>query len=252
MKNLIKVCIAAFILIYSVSCREVGPSTSTFTFATTFELEDTEAHSYLVDSLMYLPEFSMEEISYFFSRSLEINSGYEGGFKISTKKGVENADDPNAIFTSAGSSAGALDSKYYLGYLRTGIMPDYDIKFDLSSYSSGSCMVVGCYINNSEYTKRLYDAGEIKSGDFLKVTMEFFKNGSFLGSWSKYLVDGINKLEPEVVTDWYPWDVAKETKEKSVVYNDVDAVRFIVETSPGKLKPCFCIDNFTVRADIVY
>ena len=253
MKNSVKIIaiLAAIVALSSCMGKEQRAS-STFTLGTTFEMYESDIPKYVVDSMMFSPTFSWEQITYFNSQSSELNQGYEGGFKFNTKHGWSEDTDEQAYFTSAGKDAGAYVSNCYLGYLQTPSMPEYDIKFDYSGYYTASSQIVGCCINNSEYTMRLYDAGEIHDGDFLKVIIEFYNNNNLVGSLDKYLVDYVTTRELQIVKDWEDWEMAKEMQNNKITIGSFDSVKFKVETSGGKLVPCFCLDNFMVQLSVEF
>ncbi|MBQ8061115.1 MAG: DUF4465 domain-containing protein [Bacteroidales bacterium] len=253
MKNSIKV-LAAFAAILSlVSCMEKGTrSSSTFTLGTTFEMYESDMPKYVVDSMMFSPTFSWEQITYFNSKSAELNQGYEGGFKFNIKHGWTQDTDDQAYFTSASNAAGAYDSNCYLGFLQTPTMPDYDIVFDYSGYYTANSQIIGCCINNTEYTMRLYEAGEIQDGDFLKVIIEFYNNNNLVGSLDKYLVDYVTTRELQIVKEWEDWEMAKEMQDKKITMGSFDSVKFRVETSSGKFVPCFCLDNFMIQLSVEF
>lgn len=254
MKNSIKVVFLAIALASVVSCVENKPSYATFSVGSSFELLENEWDTYMVDSVMYSPQYSWEEVICYYTQCSNLNVGYEGGFKLSAKFGVDDIHDPNSYYTSAGPSAGAAQSACYLAYLQTGSMPRMDVTLNMSSYSKADSQIIGFYINNTAYTEKLYRAGELHSGDFLKVTVSFFNNGTFVGSASKYLVNGIGKLDDsiDVVTDWDPWDISKEGEDQGYTIGTFDSVKFEVQTSGGKLMPCFCLDNFLVQLSVEY
>lgn len=252
MKNSIKA-FATFAAILSLaSCIDKGQrASSVFSLGVSFEISENDLEKYVVDSMMCSPTFSWDEIIYFNSRTSEFNQGYEGGFKLNTKSGSDQDTDEQAYFTSAGPSAG-INSLCYLGYLKTPSMPEYDIEFNYDGYYSAQSSIIGCCINNTEYTMRLRDAGEIHDGDFLKVIVDFYNKGTLTGSLEKYLVDYVSSRELKIVEDWEEWDMAKYMQDNNIVIGSFDAVKFRVETSGGKFVPCFCLDNFMVQLSVEY
>ena len=52
--------------------------------------------------------------------------------------------------------------------------------------------------------------------------------------------------------DWVEWNMSDQAKNEGVTTGTFDAIKFKVEVSGGYLKPCFCMDNFTFRIDVVY
>ena len=252
MKNLSRIVLFVTLTFMAASCIDKNQrSTSTFALATTFEMTERDIPEYVVDSMMFSPDFSWEQITFFHSRSQALNVGYEGGFKFNTKQGGDQDTEEQSYFTSAGPSHGHEGSLCYLGYLQTYSMPDYDITFDYSQYYSCHANILGCYVNNSEYTMRLYESGQIQPGDFLKVTIEFFNDDKPVGSMDTYLVDYIGR-ELEIVEDWEPWDMGKQIEEDKLTVGNFNAVKFHVETSGGLLKPCFCLDNFIVQLSVEF
>ena len=185
MKNSIKFALSALMLVALASCKEPQRSSASYNQSVSFEMAEYYMDEYFVDGLMYTPFLSWDDVAYFCSSSEETNKGYLGGFKLSNRTGGEEDSDELATFTSAGESAGVGGSSCYLAYCKTTSMPEYDIQYSFGSFYSASTGIIGCYIDNSLYNTRLKDEGKLSQGDWLKVTIEFYNNGTPAGSLSK-------------------------------------------------------------------
>ena len=241
---------AAIIL---ASCIKAGRASSVFSVGTTFEMSESDLEQYMVDSLMYAPEFSWENVTIFKSQSAALNLGYEGGFVLSRKKGNPNESDDKTMLSSADPGAGAEGSSFYMAFNQTYSMPQYDIEYDFSSYYTAESSIMGFYLCNSLYNSQLADEGKIYEGDYLRLTVEFFKGGNLVGSVQKYLIDYYTTRLLTMVNKWEAWDIQKEIKESgATTIGSFDAVRFRLEASGSQIKPCFCIDNYTVQLSVEY
>lgn len=248
MKNFIRLTISLTMALALASCDRVRESTATFYVAATFEITDAEYDAIAVDSLLYVPKFYWEQVAYIATQCGGDNKGYVGGFKISNKIGSPEDTDAQAIFTSASPNSGALNSRYYTGFYDTGMTPTYDIAYELGGYSSALNYLMGCYVVNSEYNKRLYDAGEIEQGDYLKVVARAYKNNSLVTIAEKKLID-FTGAEHVFINEWEAWEMNLVGTDHQVF--DFDSISFSVEAT-GKLLPCFCMDNFTSQLSVVY
>lgn len=254
MNKLVKVLFVALAVSLLSSCIRFNvedSATATYQLSSTFELNEDEYNTSFVDSLVFLPKFYWEEVAYIASLSSDLNVGYLGGFKVSIKKGSPADTDELATFTSAGTAQGALGSKAYAAFYDTGFTPDYDIAFDLNYFSKATNTVVNCMVNNTEFTARLADAGEIEAGDILLVKAEFYDEGTLVGSSEKFLVD-FRDGNKKVVKGWEVWDMEADLKGSESTAPHFNQVRFRVSVSGNKLRPCFCMDNFTTILDVVY
>ena len=243
--------VAAAIIL--ASCVKAGRASSVFSIGTTFEMSESDLEQYMVDSLMYAPEFSWENVTIFKSKSASINQGYEGGFILSMKKGNPYEPDNLTMLSSADPGAGAEGSSCYMAFNQTYSMPPYDIEYDFSSYYTAESSIVGFYLCNSLYNSMLADEGKIYEGDYLRLTVEFFKGGNLVGSVQKYLIDYYTTRQLSMVNKWEAWDVQKEIRDSGATsIGSFDAVRFRLEASGSQIKPCFCLDNFIVQLSVEY
>ncbi|MBQ6254129.1 MAG: DUF4465 domain-containing protein [Bacteroidales bacterium] len=254
MKNSIKILLLSSAMIIAGSCNKFSGerSNASFDVDTSFELTDTEIEKYLTDGLMFGPSFTFDQVIYFMSGYEASVSGYTGGFLLSNRTEDDPGSDSNlASYTTACPDGGALTSRCYMVYRQTSTTPEFDIKYDFTSYYSGNAQIVGCYICNTLYNKRLGEDGDIKSGDFLKVTFEFYNHSTLLGSVEKYLVDYTGS-ELIMVNDWEPWDMNKQMEDEGGTPENTDAVKIKVTCSGASLKPEFCMDSFVSRVNVVY
>ena len=249
MKNFIRFLVVAVFVASMSSCVQPQRSSATFSLGTSFELPESDIATYSRDSMMYAPFLSWDQVMVFKSQADDSNTGYQGGFILSVKKGCEDDSETQAIFCSADPGAGAADSNCYLAFRQTWTMPDFDITFDFSSYLTATSSVVGCYVCNSEYTKRLAQEGVFHDGDYLKVVMDFYKGVQLLGSLEKYLVDYSAGKDPVLVNEWEIWDMAKQADGSITSF---DAIKIRVLTSRPEIEPCFCLDSFVVQLSVEY
>ena len=98
MKNSTKLLSIAAILFSMVSCMEKERATATFTQGSSFEVNDVNFQNYIIDSLMFTPTISFDDLIFFNSSCDETNKGYKGGFKLSTLK-VESTPRMRWLFT---------------------------------------------------------------------------------------------------------------------------------------------------------
>ncbi|MBR4755660.1 MAG: hypothetical protein IK076_01820 [Bacteroidales bacterium] len=253
MNKLIKVLSVALVVTALSSCVRFNTEDSasaTYQISSTFELNEQEYSTNFVDGLAFLPKFYFEEISYMQCLCSDLNVGYVGGFKLSINAGGEGDSDDVATFTSSGPYSGALGSTAYAAFYDTGFTPDYDLVYNLSYFKTATNYVVNCMVNNSEFNSRLADAGEIDPGDVLMVTAYFYDDGVVVGTSEKILVD-YRDGNKKVVKDWEVWNMEPDMKNDSgsIHFNQV---KFKVHVSGTKLRPCFCMDNFTTILDVEY
>ena len=235
------------------SCFKNGHASSVFSLGTTFEMSETDTGQYIKDSLMYSPEFSWEQVSFFKSQSAGLNQGYQGGFVLSMKKGDPEESADLTMLSSADPGAGAEGSTYYMAFNQTNSMPQYDIQYDFSSYYSATSSIMGFYVCNSLYNSKLADEGKIVDGDFLKLTVEFYNSGNLVGTVDKYLIDYYTTRQLTMINKWDPWDIQKELKDAGTpTIGSFDAIRFRLQASGNEIKPCFCLDNFLIQLSVEY
>ena len=249
MKNSIKLLVAIVAVLTAFSCNDQTRSSASYFLGVSFETA-IEENPAMKDSIVSAPYYSWDQVIYFKSSSTEVNTDYQGGFMLSAKKG--SADDSNSMsrFVSASPDAGVGKSSGYIAFLQTGSMPDYDIKLELSSFYSASASITGCYICNSESTRRFAEEEGFEPGDYLKVTFEFFYNDMSVGSLDKYLVDYVTDTELKMVNDWEVWDMSEE--ETKVSIPSFDSIRIRMETSRPEIERCFCMDEFTIFLNVEY
>ncbi len=249
MKNSIKIFISAVILLAAVSCEE-KPSTMSYTLTGKFSyVLDSPTEYPFVDSLYYNKYIMLDNYSALCTTCSDLNSGFNGGWKVSMKKGGTGDTDDLLMFTSAGANAGYTDSKSgfankaYAVYSPS-LSSSYDVVFNYKNYfSKSTCNVLGFYINNTKYVEKLADNGEIADGEYLKVTATFFKNDLPVCTEEFDLVD-YKSSEHKIVKDWTAWDM------KKAVDFDVDAVKFSV--SSATLPASFCLDIFIAAVSVEY
>ncbi len=249
MKNFIRILVVAVFVASLPSCVKPQNSSATFALGTSFEIPESDIASFSKDSMMYSPILSWDQIMTFNAQADAANTGYQGGFMLSFKKGSPEDSETQAVFCSADPGAGASESKCYLAFRQTGTMPSFDITFDYSAYISASSSVVGCYICNSECTKRMADNGEFQDGDYLKVVMEFYRGLQLIGSLDKYLVNYSAGKDAVMVNEWEIWDMGTQSNGSITSF---DAIKIRVETSRPAIEPCFCLDSFVVQLSVEY
>lgn len=254
MKNSIKIFLLASAMFLVAACDRStnGRSNATFDVETSFELTDAEIERYLTDGLMFGPSFTFDQVIYFMSGYEASVSGYTGGFLLSTR--TEDDPDPNnnlASYTTACPDGGALTSRCYMVYRQTPPTPEFDVKYDFSSYYSGNAQIVGCYICNTLYNKRAAENEDIKPGDYLKVTVQFYSHSTALDTVEKYLIDYTGN-ELVMANDWDVWDMNKQMEDKGGTPANTDAVKFVVTCSGDAIRPEFCLDSFVSRVAVEY
>lgn len=245
-----------FILLASfaavVSCNKEGRSSASMTLTTPFDLTDYEIKEYCVDGLLVSPSFCWDEVCDYKSLADGMNSGYHGGFVLSTRVATSAATDDVAKFTSCTTTGGVLGSSGYMVYNQTSTMPTKDIEYLLSGFHSASTEVVSCAITNNLYNKRLKDNNLIVKGDYLKVVAEFLKGGSVVDKLEKYLIDFATVTELKMTEDWDIWDMSKDAENQNKKITGFDAVKFKVECSGEHISPAFCVDNYSVYLSVEY
>ena len=259
MKYSIKILIMALAMIAAASCmNKNNHSTATFDVSVGFEVTDNEVDNYFHDGMMFAKSYTFDQVVYFMSEYDDNFGGYRGGFALSVRTGNDADPGQFSSFTSASTNGGASPdgtstnfSRGYLAFNKTATMPDYDIEFDFSPYYSGNAQIIGCYICNTLYNKRLLENDEIGNGDYLKVTVEFYNNSTLLDSVEKYLVD-YTGTELKMDNDWVVWDMNKQMEDKGGTPSNVNAVKFKLSCSGASLKPEFCLDNFVARVNVEY
>lgn len=251
MKNSIKLIALAAVAIAAISC-ENKPSTMSYTLAGQFGYVAEYPQEFpMVDSLYFNKYVMMDDYSALCSSCDEANSGFNGGWKISLKKGSDKDSEELQMYTSAGPYAGLTDSKKgyaskaYAVYSPS-MTPDADIVFNYKKYfSKSTCYVTGFYINNTKYVEKLAEAGKIADGDYLKVTATFYKDDIAVCTEEFPLVDYTGS-EKKVVKDWTAWDMSNARQ------FDIDAIKFDVSSSSGIFPPVFCLDFLVASISVEY
>lgn len=247
MKNLTRILFVVLAVMALYSCEDYKRSSASYYLGVTFETSSMTPG--LVDSVVYSPLLSWDQIVYFKAEAKDVNVGYEGGFVLSSKKGSPNDTDDMARFVSADPGAGAEKSSGYVGFYKGDKMPDYDVVLDLRGYYTATSSIVGCYLCNSELTKRFSETVGFEPGDYLRVVFDFYKSDLLVGTLEKYLVD-YSGTELKMVNEWEAWDMTEtETKVKIPTY---DSIKINVETSRPEIVPCFCMDDFITYLSVEY
>lgn len=252
MKNSIKLLAIAAICAAAVSC-ETQPSTASYTLSATFGYVAENPQAYpVIDSLYYNKYVMLDSYSALCTSCEDVNNSFNGGWKVSLKKGGASEPAELQMFASAGRFAGFTDTtssvlanKAYAVYTSSPLK-DYDIEFKYSEYfAKSSCNVLGFYINNTKYVETLADQGLIPDGDYLKVTATFYKGSLPVCTEEFYLVD-YSGAEKKIVKDWTVWEMKNAQK------CDVDAVKFAVSSASGTLPESFCLDFLVASISVEY
>lgn len=252
MKNSIKIFILAVMAAAAISC-ENKPSTMSYTLGGRFDYIVNNPESFpVIDSLYYSKYILMDNYSALCTScdAESVNSGFNGGWKVSLRKGgMEQADDV-LKYASAGPNAGLTDSKGGFSDKTYAVwspsMLDYDIIFSYkNSFSKSTCFVSGFYINNTKYVEKLAEEGLITDGDFLKVTAKFFNGDIPVANEEFYLVDYTGS-ERKIVKDWTAWEMKDASK------FDVDAIKFDVTSNNVALPQNFCLDFLVAAIAVEY
>lgn len=252
MKNSIKVLALAVVSAAIISC-ESKPSTMSYTLAGTFGYIVENSTSFpVVDSIYYNKYIMLDNYSALRTTCDDVNSGFNGGWRVSLKKGSLEETADLQMLSSAGLGAGLSDSKSGLAnkayaVYSPSLESGYDILFNYKNYfSKSTCYVSGFYINNTKYVEKLAADGQVADGDFLKVTAKFFKNDIEVCTEEFYLVD-YRGAEKKIVKDWTAWEMKDASK------FDVDAVKFDVSSSNEMLYPqSFCLDVLVAAIAVEY
>ena len=249
MKNSIKTLFFAAAIVAAVSCED-KPSTLSYTLTGNFNYVAENPSTFPVNDSLYFSKYiMMDDYSVLCTDCTDVNTDFNGGWKVSLKKGSMNDTDNLLLYSSAGNSAGYSDqktgfaSKAYAVYTPCP-SSDYDIVFKYAdNFTKSNCNVIGFYINNTKYIEKLAEEGQINEGEFLAVTATFFKNGIPVCEEEFVLVDYTGS-ERKVVKDWTAWDMQRaKTK-------DVDAVKFSISTT--SLPPYFCLDFLLASVSVEY
>lgn len=250
MKNSIKLLVLAAVCASAISC-ETKPSTVSYTLGGTFGYiaDNPEAYT-VIDSLYYNKYVVMDAYSVLCTSCEDMNTNFNGGWKVSFKKGSSSESDDLQMFASAGPNAGLTDSKTGVANkayaVLTPSLQDYDISFKYKEYfSKSTCNVKGFYINNTKYVETLANKGLINDGDYLKVTATFFKNSLPVCTEEFYLVD-YTGAEKKIVKDWTVWEMKDAPK------FDVDGIKFSVSSARGTLPESFCMDLLVASVALEY
>lgn len=249
MKNSIKTLFFAVIIMTAVSC-ENKPSTLSYTLSGNFNYVAENPSTFPVSDSLYFNKYIMlDDYSALCTNCEDMNTDFNGGWKVSLKKGGDSDSDELMLFTSAGKNAGYTDSKSGLASKAYAVyVPSMSLEYDIvfkyaESFSKSSCNVIGFYINNTKYLEKLAEEGKINDGEYLKVTATFFKNGLPVCNEEYVLVD-YTGTERKVVKDWTAWEM------KTAITMDVDAVKFSVDTLG--LPPYFCLDFLLASISVEY
>ena len=252
MKNSIKLLALTAVCAAVISC-ENKPSTMSYNLTATFDyVADNPQTFALVDSLYYNKYIMLDRYSALCTSCDEMNSGFNGGWKVSLKKGSSSEPEDLQMFASAGPNAGLTDTKSNYANKAYAVfapsMPqDYDIVFKYGdSFTKSTCNVVGFYINNTKYVETLADNGQIADGDYLKVTANLYKASVLVGTEEFYLVDYTKPEEKKIVKDWTAWEM------KTAQNLDVDGIKFSVSSATGVLPPSFCLDYLIAAIAVEY
>ena len=235
MRSFIRFSLAVVIASFIVACSEPQRSSANFVEASSFDMSDYSIETYCQDGFMFAPSLSWDNVCYFCSSSEDMNKDFRGGFILSTHKGTEDTPEERSFVISADQQGGLMAS---VGYL----------VFSASIYS------YGCYVCNTLYNKRLEDAGLLSDGDYLKVTAEFYKGSSLVGTKEKYLIKYTSGEDSVMENEWVAWNMGSEKTgdTSSAVLSNFDSIQFKIETSGSKIDPSFCLDSFCVQLDVVY
>ncbi|MBQ6253892.1 MAG: DUF4465 domain-containing protein [Bacteroidales bacterium] len=239
-------------LVAVISCDQKGKSTSSYNICTTFDLTDSEISQYCADGLLVSPSFSWDDVCYYMSLADAMNSGYHGGFLLSTRVATNDATDEMAKFTSCTTTGGVLGSSGYMVYNQTTASPSRDIEYKLTGYSSATTGVVCAAVTNTLYNKRLKDNNLIAKGDYLKVIAEFYNGNTLVEKLEKYLIDYSTVTELKMSEDWDIWNMEEDAGNQNKSITGFDGVKFTIECSGEHIVPAFCIDNYTVFLKVEY
>lgn len=251
MKISTKLSLALAVALSLSSCFKDQPSSATFNQNVSFEMNEVAFEQYFRDSLMYTHTFSLDDVVFFNTACDNLNKGFIGGFKISALYGGPGTSDDLALYASADPGQGASGSNFYMTFNQAPMMSGYDIEYKLTGYKSAETMILGCCVCNTLYNSRLADEGLIESGDYLKVTFEFFKNDTSLGSISKYLID-YSGSELKMINNWTEWDMASELAKENTTIGSFDKTKIRFEIQGTYIEPCFCFDDYLIHLSVVY
>lgn len=249
MKNSIKSLFFAALIVAAVSCED-KPSSLSYTLSGNFNYVAENPSTFpVIDSLYFNKYIGLDDYSALCTECDDMNTTFNGGWKISLKKGSLEDTDKLLLFTSAGTNAGFTDqkngffSKAYAVYTPSPLS-EYDIIFKYAeNFTKSRCNVLGFYINNTKYIEKLAEEGKINDGEFLIVTATFYKSGLPVCSEDFSLVDYTGS-EHKVVKDWTAWEM------KTANTKDVDAIKFSINTT--SLPPYFCLDFLIANIAVEY
>lgn len=250
MKNSIKLFTLAAILIAAASC-ENKPSTMSYTLAGQFDYVSEYPKEFpAIDSVYYNKYIMLDKYSALRTECDDVNSGFNGGWRVSLKKGSFEEPANLQLLSSAGKYAGVYDSDSRQGHKSYAVYcpsaSTYDIEFKYKDYfSKSTCYVTGFWINNTKYVEKLADEGQIPEGGLIKVVANFYKNDVKVCEEEYTLLD-FTGLEHKLLRDWTAWEM------KTAKNFDVDAVKFSVTTSSADLPPYFCLDFLIASVSVEY
>ena len=250
MKNSIRIAFVALVVLAAVSCDNPQRSSATFVQVASFDMDDYSIENYFHDGIMFSPTLTWDDVCYFNSLALDLNSGFLGGFRVSVRKANDEDTAEQAKVTSADPSGGANGSNGYMVFSQTPTMPDYSMAYNLSGFYSATLSSYGCDICNTLYNKRLGEEGLISPGDYLKVKIDFYIGAILIGSLEKYLIDYATVTEPKMENEWVGWTMSSESGSSGV--SGFDAVKITVESSGANIDPAFCMDNYCVNMSVEY
>lgn len=232
------------IILLAVACERQA-SVAKFVLNADFENLSQSVSFEGNDSVMSVAYINLQNCCLVVSDYDTDNSVLRRGWTASTKKGALGAAGDVTPFASAGTSAGAGKSNVYTVFYDAPSSLDYhDIFFTCTDVINYTCLVGGCFINNSAAVVDFVGDGQsLEVGDYAKVVATLYRNEQVVGTAEKFLVNSTEE-KLEVLTDWdaFKFDVAVS----------VDAVDFEIQTNIEGLPPYFCLDDFVASLELEY
>jgi len=240
--------VAACLLLASCGLDDHTSNTKYTIYGTFDNVSNSQYASYFKKDSTYAQSFfGIDETCYLTSSIDKTTEEFQGGFKLSLKRGKLDADGAVTPFASAGQGGGQNGSSAYTVWYQNpdaSKMPEYAIGFNFPGNASVLCSLLGICVVNSAAVEEFYNSGQAQEGDFLKIVATGYVNDSARESLEYYLLD-LRDGKSEIVTQWKAWDW-------SGIKSNVNAVKLQLVSSRPEVPPYFCMDTFCVRVEIQY
>lgn len=238
MKSYILAACSAAMMALATSCLSDGESTTDYVLQGSFDYLANYMEVFNADSVCFAEKISTDNYSWV--NADYVDSIYRGGICVSMKKDSIGIDGSISDYCAAGprDAAGAQNSSCYAVY--TPSSAQYDWQIDISGFKVYSCIPSGFYIDNLSKTLKTIEDSPLEVGDYMKVTVTGYFNNASVGSTE---VDLVRKTSDNttVVSNWTPVELSMD---------EIDALRFTIETNRNDFPLSFCLDNLYFKVHL--